>query len=220
MFRMLVLQALNNLFQTSRWNIKCATGCRSRAFWGSTIEDSIPDATTLWLFREKLAKAGLIEKRLTASTSILRPRATWRVAGMVGAAASTAPHGRLSFSNFGSRIDCYAWGETLQSTGDGWTGNGINTYTPTFGGTSGASPIVTGAAILLQAWAVGMQFSYHPHMLRTRLSDPALNTASANPLIDRIGVMPNLRAIITHEQGATVARTDATAALVGAGGTG
>ena len=26
------------------------------------IEDSIPDATTLWLFREKLAKAGLIER--------------------------------------------------------------------------------------------------------------------------------------------------------------
>ena len=30
-------------------------------FLGS-IEDSIPDAMTLWLFREKLAKAGLIEK--------------------------------------------------------------------------------------------------------------------------------------------------------------
>src|SRR4030095_4779717 len=26
------------------------------------IEDSIPDTTTLWLYREKLAKAGLIEK--------------------------------------------------------------------------------------------------------------------------------------------------------------
>src|SRR5438046_5530395 len=26
------------------------------------IEDSIPDATTLWLFREKLAKAGVVEK--------------------------------------------------------------------------------------------------------------------------------------------------------------
>ena len=26
------------------------------------IEDGIPDATTLWLFREKLAKASLIEK--------------------------------------------------------------------------------------------------------------------------------------------------------------
>ena len=41
MFRMLVLQA---------------------RFLGLAIEDSIPDATTLWLFREKLAKAGLIEK--------------------------------------------------------------------------------------------------------------------------------------------------------------
>src|SRR4029453_5656689 len=29
---------------------------------GLAIEDSIPDSTTLWLFREKLAKAGLIEK--------------------------------------------------------------------------------------------------------------------------------------------------------------
>ena len=26
------------------------------------IEDGIPDCTTLWLFREKLAKAGLIDK--------------------------------------------------------------------------------------------------------------------------------------------------------------
>ena len=31
-------------------------------FLGLAIEDSIPDATTLWLFREKLARAGLIEK--------------------------------------------------------------------------------------------------------------------------------------------------------------
>ncbi len=36
------------------------TGCRSRAFWGS--RSSIPDATTLWLFREKMARAGLIEQ--------------------------------------------------------------------------------------------------------------------------------------------------------------
>ena len=31
-------------------------------FLGLAIEDSIPDATTLWLFREKLAKAEMIEK--------------------------------------------------------------------------------------------------------------------------------------------------------------
>jgi transposase, IS5 family len=33
------------------------------------IEDGILDATTLWLFREKLAKAGVVEKLLRA----LRP---------------------------------------------------------------------------------------------------------------------------------------------------
>ena len=32
------------------------------ALLGLAIEDSIPDATTLWLFREKLARAGMIEK--------------------------------------------------------------------------------------------------------------------------------------------------------------
>ena len=42
---------------------------------------------------------------------------------IVGAASSAASHGRSSFSNFGSRIDCYAWGENIQTTGDGWTGN-------------------------------------------------------------------------------------------------
>ena len=31
-------------------------------FLGLAIEDGIPDATTLWLFREKLARAGLIEQ--------------------------------------------------------------------------------------------------------------------------------------------------------------
>src|SRR5262245_55433555 len=30
---------------------------------------------------------------------------------MVGAASAASPHGRLWFSNYGSRIDCYAWGE-------------------------------------------------------------------------------------------------------------
>ena len=31
-------------------------------FLGLEFEDDIPDGTTLWLFREKLAQAGLVEK--------------------------------------------------------------------------------------------------------------------------------------------------------------
>lgn len=119
---------------------------------------------------------------------------------MVGAASSAAPHTRLSFSNYGSRIDCYGWGQNIDTCGDGWTGNATNTYTPSFGGTSGASPIVAGAALLLQSWSAGAgRGRYTPSELRGLLSSTALNTASANPGNDRIGVMPNLRAIIQAE---------------------
>ena len=80
MFRMLVLQALNNL-SDEQVEYQVRDRLSFSRFLGLAIEDSIPDATTLWLFREKLAKAGLIEKLFDCSTSILRPRATWRVAG-------------------------------------------------------------------------------------------------------------------------------------------
>lgn len=83
---------------------------------------------------------------------------------------------------------------------DGWTGTGTNTYTASFGGTSGASPIITGAALIMQSWRVGRgEGRYSPDALRALLSDPNLNTASANPNTDRIGVMPNLRAIIRRQ---------------------
>jgi hypothetical protein len=41
---------------------------------------------------------------------------------LVGAASAAAPHERLGFSNFGSRVDCFAWGESIDTCGDGWQG--------------------------------------------------------------------------------------------------
>src|SRR5258705_3859584 len=61
MFRMLVLQALNNL-SDEQVEYQVRDRLSFSRFLGLAIEDSIPDATTLWLFREKLAEAGLIEK--------------------------------------------------------------------------------------------------------------------------------------------------------------
>ncbi|MBM7505909.1 S8 family peptidase [Agromyces aurantiacus] len=114
---------------------------------------------------------------------------------MVGAATSAAPHSRLDFSNHGSRVDCYAWGQSVDTTGDGWTGTSTTAYTGGFGGTSGASPIVTGAAVLLQSWRKARKgHPFDPATVRVWLSS-GLNTASADPATDRIGVMPNLRAI-------------------------
>jgi hypothetical protein len=117
---------------------------------------------------------------------------------MVGAASSAAPHTRLNFSNFGSRIDCYAWGENIDTTG-GSGGAGTTAYTSSFSGTSGASPIVTGAALLLQSWRIAQgNTPYTADEMRSLLINPTFNTASADPANDRIGVMPNLRAIFEY----------------------
>jgi IS5 family transposase len=54
MFRMLGLQALHNLSDEQAEYQGCDRSSFSR-FLRLGIEDGIPDATTLWLFREKLA---------------------------------------------------------------------------------------------------------------------------------------------------------------------
>jgi IS5 family transposase len=60
MFRMLVLQALHNL-SDEQAEYQVRDRLSFTRFLRLGVEDSIPDATTLWLFREKLATAGLIE---------------------------------------------------------------------------------------------------------------------------------------------------------------
>jgi hypothetical protein len=71
---------------------------------------------------------------------------------IVGACTSAVPHTRLARSNFGSRVDCCAWGENVLTTGnpaqpdrrDGfWSG-------PFFGGTSGATPVISSLCMLVQ----------------------------------------------------------------------
>jgi len=116
---------------------------------------------------------------------------------MVGAASSSTPHSRSGFSNYGSRVDCYGWGDSIDTTGDGWTGNATNTYTTSFGGTSGASPIIAGSALIVQSWLIKHGQRYSPSSMRSLLSNPNLNTPSADPSTDRIGVMPNLQQIIS-----------------------
>ena len=61
LFRMLVLQSLYNLSdEEAEYQVRDRLSFTR--FLGLGIEDSIPDGTTLWLLREKLAKAGLIDK--------------------------------------------------------------------------------------------------------------------------------------------------------------
>jgi transposase, IS5 family len=60
LFRMLILQALHNL-SDEQTEFQVRDRLSFTRFLQLGFEDSIPDATTLWLFREKLAQGGLIE---------------------------------------------------------------------------------------------------------------------------------------------------------------
>ena len=104
---------------------------------------------------------------------------------------------RFWTSCYGGRVDCFAHGEnvvTLSTTEDGVN---INAWSNSFGETSSAASIVAGAALALQGVA-SKRYGAHltPLQIRDLLSCDLLNTASAFPQTDLIGVMPNLRQII------------------------
>ena len=145
----------------------------------------------------------------TAAGQILNPAsADFRDSGAIicGAAESALPHERASFSSFGARVDCYGWGENVVTAGYGFLDNGggdVNAeYTDIFGGTSSATPIVTGAGMVVQAMheqAAGARLS--PAQMRMILSNPATGTAQGPMVAGNIGVMPDLRAILETDLG-------------------
>lgn len=64
LFRMLILQALYNL-SDDQIEYQVRDRLSFMRFLGLDFEDRVPDGTTLWLFREKLTKAGLIDRLFT-----------------------------------------------------------------------------------------------------------------------------------------------------------
>ena len=61
MFKMLVLQSLYNL-SDDQAEYQVRDRLSFQRFLGLSPDDTVPDAKTLWLFREQLARRGLIEK--------------------------------------------------------------------------------------------------------------------------------------------------------------
>ncbi|PEC85896.1 S8 family peptidase [Bacillus cereus] len=118
---------------------------------------------------------------------------------MVGAGSSSFPHERMWFSNYGSRIDVYGWGENVDTTTAEQSRSAINLYTPSFSGTSSASPIIAGAATLVQSIAKeNLGQPYRPSELRAILSNQNTGTKSKDPYADKIGVLPDLKSILVN----------------------
>jgi hypothetical protein len=114
-------------------------------------------------------------------------------------------HRRHERSNYDSRINCYAWGEGIVTTipPESET-TAAGEYTDSFGGTSGASAIIAGAALLLQSlYQAKLGERLLPNTddplrnMRAVLSDPSTGTGQKlDGPRDPIGVMPDLRKII------------------------
>jgi hypothetical protein len=76
------------------------------------------------------------------------------IVGAGGAPDFATDRQRLNFSNYGATVDLQGIGTSVITTGYGdlSTNSGVNEwFTGTFGGTSSSSPIVTGAAAILQS---------------------------------------------------------------------
>lgn len=117
---------------------------------------------------------------------------------MVGAASARVPHKRSYFSNYGSRVDVYGWGNAVDTTDAKPSEFITNLYTFSFAGTSSASPIIAGAAASIQGIVKNNQGRvYTPRQLRDILSDSSTGTKSNDPTSDKIGVLPDLKAILS-----------------------
>jgi serine protease len=124
-----------------------------------------------------------------------------RDSGAILVGAST-PTDRVPtcFTNFGSRVDVHGWGEGVATLGYGYlfnaNGDENQFYTGGFGGTSSASPIVTGAASSLigVALAFGQPYGYRTSTeIRQILRDTGTPQAAD---VRQIGPLPNLREAI------------------------
>jgi serine protease len=116
---------------------------------------------------------------------------------MVGAGgpprAGYADRERLDFSNYGGRVDVQGWGRKVATLDYGdlqaCAGNDRH-YTGEFAGTSSASPIVAGAAVILEGIARGRGRVLAPAELRALLR--ATGTPQAGDSAQQIGPRPDL----------------------------
>jgi hypothetical protein len=108
---------------------------------------------------------------------------------------------RLGFSNYGSRVDAQGWGREVTTAGYGELQGGANEdlwYTDVFSGTSSASPIVVGAVAAYQGISAASTGRKTPAQIRSRLrtTGSAQQDAPSRPVSQRIGNLPDLRALV------------------------
>jgi transposase, IS5 family len=94
MFKILVIQAANNL-SDERTEFLINDRLSFMRFLGLSLSDRVPDARTIWLFREKLTKAGAISRLFERFDAMLRVAGFIAMSGqIVDASLIAAPRQR------------------------------------------------------------------------------------------------------------------------------
>jgi hypothetical protein len=168
--------------------------------------------------------ANLDNFRLAGKSILNRNSGDFKDSGaiMVGACSSASPHQSLHLfpdenhykSNFGSRVDCCAWGEHVIAPGNPispdarsfyWAGPNYESF---FGATSAASAIITGSCLLMQNLQMllppqpGQLGKLGPASMRRVLSSQRNGTAVAGS----VGPMPDFTKILANEYARTTLR--------------
>jgi len=95
-FKALVIQALYNL-SDEQTEYQLRDRLSFMRFLGLGLEDAVPDATTLWLYREALARAGAVEALFAAFDGYLREHGFLAMGGqIIDASIVAAPRQRNS----------------------------------------------------------------------------------------------------------------------------
>lgn len=96
-------------------------------------------------------------------------------------------------SCYGDRVNCFAWNNNVTAA----TGPTTTDYTNGFAGTSAASAIIAGAAVVVQGiYKSKFGQVLDAYQMRRIFTNPAFVTPSKDPAVDKIGVMPDLNKII------------------------
>lgn len=122
-------------------------------------------------------------------------------AGSVG--TSDVERSTMWFSNYGNAVSIQGNGESIYSTGYGdlFSDTQDELYTADFGGTSGASPIVTGAVALLNSTyfnATGLTLTRDQIVSIFTLTGKPQNDGDFTVSEAHIGPLPNIKAAIDY----------------------
>ena len=158
-----------------------------------------------------LTGAGVIVVEAAGNGGLQVNPASTRDSGAIVVGAATPNRRPFCWSNFGPRVNVSAWGGSIGTLGYGGfsapraivavpalRANGTDAdqwYTTSFGGTSGASPIVAGAAAIVQSTRIAVG---QPRLSSIEMRDllATTGTPQAAGSTPNVGPQPNLRAAI------------------------